>query len=201
MAIIKFLDKQLVATITGCIAEERASQKRFYFNYYGFAIAVCRKYIWQDDTLQEVVNDAFLKIFRALHGFSIPEQHADLVLKGWMRRILVNTSIDRLRKDKALLLEEPFFTGQEEKEHALTSKPEDSLGYKELLQFISNLSPAYRLVFNLHVLDGYTHDEIAAMLNISAGSSKSNLAKARAKLKKMISDAGKTKENYAERAG
>lgn len=200
MVIIKILDNQLEPTIKGCIAQDRVSQKRFYFAFYGFAAAVCHKYIWNDEMLQEVVNDGFLKVFKGLHKFQLPVEHAEVSLKAWMRRVMVNTAIDRLRKDRHYNLHEGLTINEHTLETVAAPAAEDTLTHKELLNIISNLSPAYRLVFSLHVLDGYTHEEIGEMLKISKGTSKSNLAKARMHLKRMITEAGQTNDNYAERA-
>ncbi len=200
MAIIKILEQQILPTIKGCISNDRASQKRLYFSFYGFAASVCQKYIWKDDVLEEVINDGFLKVFKGLATFIVPDSHAENALKAWMRRIMVNTAIDRLRKDKQLLLQEANAISEALIETFPAPNQQDTLSYKELMQYINKLSPAYRLVFSLHVLDGLTHDEIAGLLNITSGASKSNLSKARMHLKRMITVAGQTNENYAERA-
>ena len=110
------------------------------------------------------------------------------MLLGWMRRIIINTSIDHLKQETLVPENKPiesFVWNVADKSQA----GDNQLLYKELIQMIRKLSPAYRVVFNLHVIDGYTHQEIAKMLGISPGTSKSNLAKAKAALQKfMITD-------------
>lgn len=107
------------------------------------------------------------------------------MLLGWMRKIIINTSIDHLKQEALVPENKPIdaFVWN------ITDKSESGdkqLLYKELIVMVRRLSPAYRVVFNLHVIDGYTHQEIAKMLGISAGTSKSNLAKAKAALQKFL---------------
>ena len=103
--------------------------------------------------------------------------------KPWFRKIVVNTSIDYMKKQKQLQMKSQIEDAKN------ISDREDILsriGYKELINLVQSLSTAYRTVFNMYVIDGYKHDEIAKTLNISVGTSKSNLSKARAQLRDMI---------------
>ena len=135
----------------------------------------------------EIVNDGFLKIFKELHGFKPVFENEEISLKGWIKRIMINTAIDHHRKYH----KQQQMSGSEN-ETALDKtayKSEtalDKLSYDEIMQKVKSLSPVYRTVFNLHVIDGLTHEEIAAKLGISVGASKSNLFKAKLNLKKML---------------
>lgn len=133
----------------------------------------------------EVVNDGFLKIYRELPVFKPRYDNYEASLKGWMRSILVNTAIDHFRKNNKNYLvadlEESHFEMQHTEESVL-----DKMTYKELLELVQRLSPVYRTIFNLFVIDGFKHEEIASQLNISVGTSKSNLSKAKANIQKML---------------
>lgn len=185
MAVIKLHESLLQSLIQGCIDLERDSQKKFYSNFYGYALTVCQRYIRQEDDSIEVMHDGFLKIFRELKRFEPRNNNLEASLKAWMRRIFINTAVDHLRKQKHRF--EINVPNEHESHFGDTAQmPADRFSHKELLAMISNLSPAYRTVFNLYVIDGYSHEEIGQMLNISVGTSKSNLSKARVNLQKMI---------------
>jgi RNA polymerase sigma-70 factor (ECF subfamily) len=132
----------------------------------------------------DVMNDGFVKLFSHLHQFETGrEQDVERMLMGWLKKIMINTSIDELRKGN--MLPEIGAIADEVWEIPDYSQNADQLlFYKDLIILIKELPPACRVVFNLYVIDGYTHSEIAAMLNISIGTSKSNLARARALLQK-----------------
>ena len=185
--------------IQGCIELDRSSQKKFYANFYGYAITVCNRYVQIDDDAIEVMNDGFLKIFRELKRFEPRHNNLEASLKGWMRRIFINTAVDHLRKQKHRF----DTTGLPEYEQVTNeadNSPADRISHKELLEMITRLSPAYRTVFNLYVIDGYSHDEIGQLLNISPGTSKSNLSKARVNLQKMIAQAHQHLIDYERKA-
>jgi len=174
--------------IHGCVEANRESQKEFYKMFYGFAMAICMRYCNTKDEAMEVVNDGFLKIYRELHQFKPAYENYEASLKGWMKRIIVNTSIDHFRKNS-----KSYLVGEiNDLHHEITDTQESSinkLSYKEIMEIIQRLSPVYRAVFNLHVIDGFTHEEIASQLNIAVGTSKSNLAKAKINIQKMLKEA------------
>ncbi len=179
-------ESTLVTIIEGCVVDDRNSQKRFYKYFYGFAYTVCQKYISSHDDTIEILNDGFLRIFKDLNRFEKRQDSLESSLKAWIRRVMVNASIDKLRKYK-LKKNQPH---EHDMDHAEISTPDiavTNLSYQDLLKCIEQLSPSYRNVFNMHVIDGYSHEEIAKMLGISIGSSKSNLAKARLNLQKILS--------------
>jgi RNA polymerase sigma-70 factor (ECF subfamily) len=136
----------------------------------------------------EVVNDGFIKIFRSLSQFAPRHDNYEASLMGWMKSIIVNTAIDHFRKNK-----NNYLVGEIQDEHLdmtdAMATAVDKMTYKEIIELVQRLSPGYRAVFNLHVIDGYKHEEIAQQLQISVGTSKSNLAKARANIQKMLKEA------------
>lgn len=139
----------------------------------------------------EVTNDGFVKIFRNFGRFEIRDRdRMEIVMLGWMRRIVINAGIDYRRREKNTPeTSELSQTGNEYKDDSLLS--DNSLKFKEIICMIRELPPVYRLVFNLHVIEGYSHQEIAKMLGIMVGTSKSNLFKAKANLQKKLAQ-GKT---------
>jgi RNA polymerase sigma factor (sigma-70 family) len=180
--------QELRHIIQGCVATNRASQKEFYKIFYGFAMSICMRYCNARDEAMEVVNDGFLKIYRELHQFNAVYENYEASLKGWMKRIMVNTAIDHFRKNSKNYLVNEINDGHFE----ITDAQETSinkLSYKEIMEIVQRLSPVYRAVFNLHVIDGFKHEEIASRLSISVGTSKSNLAKARINIQKMLREA------------
>jgi RNA polymerase sigma-70 factor (ECF subfamily) len=134
----------------------------------------------------EVTNDGFVKIFRNFGRFEIRDmERMEIVLLGWMRRIVINAAIDYRRKEKNIPeTSELTQAGREFKDDQQLS--DNGLLFKELICLIRELPPVYRLVFNLHVIEGYSHPEIAKMLGIMVGTSKSNLFKAKAYLQKKL---------------
>ena len=145
----------------------------------------------------EVVNDGFLKIYRELPNFKPAHNNFDASLKGWMKTIFIHTAIDNYRKNK-----KNYLVGEMEDAHFEMAGAQetaiDKMSYIEIIEMVQRLSPVYRTVFNLFVIDGFKHDEIAAQLHITTGTSKSNLAKARANIQKMISES--LIRNYEQRA-
>jgi RNA polymerase sigma-70 factor (ECF subfamily) len=153
--------------------------------FYGKMLAVCKRYISDNDTAQEVLQESFIKIFDKIGVFDFKGS-----LEGWVRRIVANTAIDSIRKSKR----NPFQTDsdtvfkQETTEDMILQEEWDLNEFKAeaAMTAIEQLSPAYRAVFNLYVIEDYTHKEIAEMLGINEGTSKSNLAKAKMNLQKIL---------------
>ncbi len=181
-------DSLLKQLVEGCVSLKRQSQKSFYEHFYGYAFAVCHRYVLNEEEVLEVVNDGFLTIFREMERFQLRYDSYEASLKAWIRRIFINTAIDHLRKKQLNLVALPTETEEQLLLPSIAPAGVSAIEHKELLAMVRRLSPAYSLVFNLFVIDGYSHDEIAAMLKISVGSSKSNLSKARARLQKMLAE-------------
>jgi len=144
------------------------------------------RYANNQDDMVEIVNDGFLKVFKELHAFKPVFDNEEIALKGWMKRIMINTAIDHYRKNLKHRFQVDIY---EEKPSEIQYHGEssiDKLSYEEIIKTVQKLSPAYRTVFSLYVIEGLSHDEIAKMIGISVGTSKSNLAKARMNLQKML---------------
>jgi RNA polymerase sigma factor (sigma-70 family) len=177
---------QILALIEGCRANDRSSQKELYYMLRDYAMKICYRYQNNVEQVEEIVNEGFIKLFKNIHQFE-ESRHADTLasMKGWFKRILVNTCIDHYRKNASSIhgqmLSEDTENIADKQETGL-----DILAYKEIIEAIRQLSPAYRTVFNLFVIEGLTHEEIAGQLGISIGSSKSNLSKARENLRKIL---------------
>jgi len=141
---------------------------------------ICLRYAKNKEDAVEIVNDGFMKVFTNINRY-----RDDYSFKSWLSTIMINTSIDHYRSIiKKITMEELNPNHDlEESEHILSR-----LQYQELIKLVQNLSAAYRSVFNLFVIDGFSHEEIAEMLSISVGTSKSNLSRARENLKKMLKD-------------
>lgn len=148
-------------------------------------MAVCMRYAKDRDEAQDMVQNGFIKIFNKLDVYNFEGS-----LEGWIRRIMINTAIDQIRKNKRdpfLIEDEAKIQNVEETENSAEDEQEVKIKAEVAIKAISNLSPAYRTVFNLYVIEGMSHKEIAEYLGISEGTSKSNLAKAKQKLKEELS--------------
>lgn len=178
-------NENLRELVDGCIAGKRRYQERFFKAYYGKMKAVCLRYIHDDDTAQEIVQEGFIKVFDKLVTYDFTGS-----FDGWMRRIFANMAIDHIRKTKR----EAFVEIQETT--ASTNEPTgiemeemfDNMGLKAdtAMKAIEQLSTVYKTVFNLYVFENYSHKEIADLLKISEGTSKSNFFKAKANLRKIL---------------
>jgi len=177
--------------IASCLENNHKYQKIFYERYFGYCLKIVFRYIYRYEKAIDIVNDGFVKVFRNFGKFHYENpENLEKILLGWMRTIMVNTAIDALRKDS--LLPEIGALDDNVWQHADKSRGADqNLLYKELIKEVKKLPPSYRAVFNMYVIDGFTHQEIANSLGISVGASKSNLSKARALLQKKINDSNR----------
>jgi RNA polymerase sigma-70 factor (ECF subfamily) len=141
-------------------------------------MGICLRYSRSHEEAVEIVNDGFIKIFGKLNHYT-----KGLSFKGWLRKIMINSAIDYYRRNEKHYHSLDISHGQYEES---ADSVLDKLTEREIIAVIQSLPPSYRMVFNLHVIEGYKHDEIAHLLNISTGTSKSNLAIARNKLQKIL---------------
>lgn len=143
-------------------------------------MSISLRYSKNREEALEITNDAFLKVFRKIEQYDLEQPFLP-----WLRKIVIHASIDYYRKHHKL--DAPIEVAYLNQTNKTTSNEAlDNLAFEDLIMVMQRLSPAYRLVFNLYVIDGLMHQEIAEKLNISVGSSKSNLAKARQKIKSML---------------
>nr|WP_255491539.1 RNA polymerase sigma factor [Hufsiella arboris] len=149
-----------------------------YSFLYSFAMGKCLRYAENQYDAAEILNDSFLKAFKNIEKYKYT-----MPFHSWFGKIISNTAIDRYRAElKHNRTEEISFANEVLEESTVF----DSIEYKELLKLVQQLPVAYRTVFNLYAIDGYSHDEISKMLGISIGTSKSNLFKARHRLQKSV---------------
>lgn len=139
---------------------------------------VCLRYAKNEFDADDIMQDGFVKIFRNLHKF-----RREGSFEGWIRRIIINTCIEHYRKKVASY---DITTPYENKVKDNDLSALDNLAESDLMDIINSIAPGYKTIFNLYVVDGYSHKEIADMLGISEGTSKSQLARAKGALKKIL---------------
>ncbi len=171
-------EEELHQLVRGCMSQDRKSQKMLYKAFYGFAMAICLRYAGNRGEAAEVMNQGFMKVFTKIETFD-PSRP----FKAWLGRIMMNVSIDHYRANLKMVYAEDLENAEHLDDGTIT---DGHLNYQDLLAMVQQLPQAYRTVFNLFAIDGYSHEEISDMLNINIGTSKSNLFKARQKLKQMI---------------
>ncbi len=172
-------DNRLRELINGCLQYDRTCQKDVYQLFYRYALSVAMRYAKSADEAREIVNDAFFQVFTKIEKYN-PEQP----FQPWLHTITVRTAIDYYRKyhlhkietEEADVLPEP----------ATPAQIIADMEAEELRALVQELPPAYRMAINLYAIEGMEHHEIADLLGITTGTSKSNLFKARAKLKTML---------------
>jgi len=172
--------------IKGCRDFDHRYQKAFYEKYFGYALKIVFRYIYRYERAVDVTNDGFVKVFKSFKVFELKNDgELQRTLMGWMRRIMVNTAIDALRRSN-MMPEIGALPDNIWEEPDTNEAADQKIWYKELITEIKKLPPSYRAVFNMYVIDGYSHQEIADQLGISVGTSKSSLSKARMHLQKYI---------------
>jgi RNA polymerase sigma-70 factor (ECF subfamily) len=177
-------DTELKALIPPCKKGDQSAQRAIFKALYGKMLVVCMRYYNDVDYAQDILQEAFIKVFKNMHKYN-----GDGSFEGWVRRIVTNTAIDDVRKRK---YEEVSIDASDH--DWLEDEGGEEIAWNEVLfknrarvlEAIQNLTPAYQSVFNLYVVEGYSHKEIADLLGISIGTSKSNLSKAKMNLKKAL---------------
>lgn len=162
--------------IKGALALKPSAQKELYDRFAPKMLGICGRYVKDKATAEDVLIEGFLKVFEKLSSYSFQGS-----FEGWLRKIFTRTALDFLRKNKEI-----HFTALEPLERSLIEVPThetevygSTLSLENLLAGVNELPEGYRLVFNLYVLDGYSHTEISKALEISVGTSKSQLSRAR----------------------
>lgn len=171
--------KHLEDIINGCKKGKRKSQELLYRTYSGKMYAVCLYYAGNKTEAEDFLHNGFIKVFENIKQF---QERG--VFDAWIRKIFMHTALEKYRQKKHLI-----FSDNKDAEQFLESTQEDALSKisaKDLMQIIQKLSPAYRIVFNLFAIEGYSHKEISELCGISEGTSKSNLSRARAHLQQLV---------------
>ncbi|SMG40298.1 RNA polymerase sigma-70 factor, ECF subfamily [Marivirga sericea] len=164
--------------IAGCIKQKASAQRALFDKYSGRMLGICRRYVKDVLEAEGVMITAFTKIFERIEQYT-----GEGNFEGWMKRIMVNESLQYLRKHKNMQLNMDI-----EEAHHLPNYDamEDHLQTEDLMQMIGELPVGYRTVFNLYAIEGYSHKEIAEQLNINENTSKSQLSRARVYLQKQL---------------
>lgn len=176
--------------IKGCVEGDRRLQEELYNRFSPKMYAVCLRYANNTDDAQDLLQEGFIKVFRNLHRF-----RAEGSFEGWMRRVFVNTSIEHFRRKSTKL--STVSDKEEDTIEDVDITALDNLAEKDIISLIQELSPGYKTVFNLYVIEGYSHKEIGELLGISEGTSKSQLARAKGILQKKVAQyLSDTKKSY-----
>lgn len=171
--------KHLEDIIIGCCKKERSAQEMLYQHYSSKMYAVCLYYSGNKEEAQDFLHNGFIKVFE-----NIKQYQKKGSFDGWMRKIFMNTALEKYRINKKLELvknDDALMFIESNQEDALSK-----ISSEHLITLIQELPPAYRMAFNLYAIEGYSHKEISEMLNISEGTSKSNLSRARANLQHKV---------------
>jgi RNA polymerase sigma factor (sigma-70 family) len=164
--------------IRGCIEGNRRMQEELYNRFSPRMYAVCLRYAANAEEAQDILQEGFIKIFKKLDSF-----RGEGSFEGWIRRIFVNTAIEHFRRKRYLT---PVTEKEENTIEGKYTSALDDLAAKDIMALVQELSPGYRTVFNMYVVEGYSHKEIADMLGISEGTSKSQLSRAKVILQNMV---------------
>jgi RNA polymerase sigma-70 factor (ECF subfamily) len=186
--------KQAEKLVAGCINNDRTAQGALYKLFHADMLRVCYNYLPDRELAKEAFNAGFLKVFQSIQNFNIEKGE----LGGWIRKIMIYTSIDLSRKE----LKFSSATALEKDEDNFFISPAvlEKLYFEDILQNIRSLPRATQIVFNLSVIDGFTHKEISEQLNISEGTSRWHLAEAKRKLKALLETPGKSTDQPKERS-
>jgi RNA polymerase sigma-70 factor (ECF subfamily) len=166
--------------IAGCLKKNAISQHLLFTKYSRKLMTVCSRYAGTSPEAEDMLQDSFIKIFSSIHQY-----RSEGSFEGWLRRITVTTCLRKLQKTK---IRYDDLSTLEALGDAVHPDVISALAEKELVGLIRNLPDGYRIVFNLSVIEGYSHDEIATMLGIQPATSRSQLMKARKQLQKQLLD-------------
>jgi RNA polymerase sigma-70 factor (ECF subfamily) len=175
---------QLDILIEGCRNGDHVSQEQLYRQFSAAMYGLCLQYASSEEDAQDILQDGFIKVFSKIGQVQDPK-----AFPGWIRRVMINTALERYRSQVVMqrMDDTPGVLGDQ-----VTDEVLEAINVEALVEMIRELTPKYRMVFNLYAIEGYNHKEIGEMLGISEGTSKSNLSRARAILQeKVIREYGK----------
>ena len=171
---------ELKQIVNGCQKGDRTAQAQLYQRFSTKMMGICMRYAKNKEDAEDVLQEGFIKVFRDIHQLKTPE-----ALIGWMRRVIVNTALQHIRKRKTRLFPEVEID-QIKEEYASEEDIFSQFAAKQLLNMVQKLPDGYRAIFNMYVIEGFSHQEIAEKLDISVNTSKSQLSRARAALRTKI---------------
>ncbi|HVF97608.1 MAG TPA: RNA polymerase sigma factor [Flavisolibacter sp.] len=164
--------------LEGCIRGDRRIQRELYNRFAPKMYGVCLRYAANVEEAEDVMQEGFIKVFKKISSF-----RGEGSFEGWIRRIFVNTAIEQYRKKTYL---RPITEQEEDTVEGKYLSVLDSLAEKDIIKLVQKLSPGYRTVFNMYVVEGYSHKQIAEQLGISEGTSKSQLSRAKQILQESV---------------
>lgn len=174
---MKMNEEQLIKK---CLEKDTLAQKQLFEFYSRRMMGVCLRYAQDGEEAQDVLQMGFIKVFEKLDTFN-----QEGSLEGWIRKIIVNTALDTIRKNKKFMNDVEIDKVDYQLEN-YTENAVESLSAQDLLKVIQEMPPGFRTVFNMYVIEGYSHKEIAEELNISVNTSKSQFSRARVYLQKIL---------------
>lgn len=162
--------------IEGCKQNNRKSQERLYKKYAGLMLGICMRYVKDRAEAEDVMMEGFMKIYKTVANYA-----ATGSFEGWMKRIMVYTAIEHFRKLKRMPFDEFQANDSKVDDYVI-----DSISARDILKLMNEMPDGYRTVLNMYAIEGYSHKEIADAMGISEGTSKSQLSRSKAFLKKLI---------------
>ena len=182
--IVLHMRADIVDIIGRCQKHDRAAQRQLFELFYSEGLSIALRYTRNEADAKEILSNAFIRAFKNISSFDL-----NYPFNPWFRRIIIHAVSDYYRYSK-----EPFLEIEYAKTASVENNSIDNLSHDEIMRLIQKLPHAYRICFNLYVVDGYKHQEIAEMLQIKEGTSKSNVAMAKKKLQVMIQEENKIKQ-------
>ena len=179
---------QLNNIINGCLKGDRKCQELLYNMFSARMFGLCLQYADNHDDASDILQEGFIKVFRKLDQFGGKGS-----FEGWVRRIMINTALERYRSQVRLY---PLTDNTVKKENLVQEEVFDRLSASDLIRLVQDLPPRYRMVFNLYAIEGYSHKEIGEMMGITVGTSKSNLSRARDILQQKVKQHFDTSEHF-----
>jgi RNA polymerase sigma factor (sigma-70 family) len=181
--------EELNELIADCKSGKREAQSKLYQMFAPKLFGVCKRYARETAEAEDLLHEGFVIVFSKIDQFAFKGS-----FEGWMKRIIVNLAMEKFRKQNRLHTVEDIAVYES---HQLHDEIYSNINAKQLLEFVNQLPPRYKMVFNLYAIDGYTHQEIAEMMGIETGTSKSNLNRARKILQEKVEMMGIKRESYA----
>lgn len=179
--------------IQGCRQGQEKARRRLYELYAGRMLGLCRRYVGDRDTAEDIMIQGFMRVFERIAQYS-----GEGSFEGWMKRIMINEALGYLRKAKTMYLEVDIEKAEQEPDFGFL---ESHLEAAELLAMIDRMPPGYKTVFNLYAIEGYNHREIGSLLGISENTSKSQLSRARMYLQQQLLELERVEKTNMQQNG
>lgn len=179
--------------IQGCRQGQEKARRRLYELYAGRMLGLCRRYVGDRDTAEDIMIQGFMRVFERIAQYS-----GEGSFEGWMKRIMINEALGYLRKAKTMYLEVDIEKAEQEPDFGFL---ESHLEAAELLAMIDRMPPGYKTVFNLYAIEGYNHREIGTLLGISENTSKSQLSRARMYLQQQLLELERVEKTNMQQNG